>query len=53
MIVVAFGVVVEVQWLVVAVVVVMVGVLALVVDFRDVMINSLPDLAHCVPPPCF
>ena len=48
--VVIFVVVVVVQWLVVVVVVVMVGVLALVVDFREVMMTSPPELAHCAPP---
>ena len=27
------------------------GVLALVMDFREVMLTSLPELAHCAPPP--
>ena len=35
---------------VVVVVVVMVGVLPLVVDFREVMMTSSPELAHCTPP---
>ena len=38
---------VVVQWLVVVVVVGMVGVLALVGNFREVMMISLPELAHC------
>ena len=45
-----FVVVMVLQWLVVVVVVVMVGLLALVVDFREVMMTSPPDLAHCDPP---
>ena len=39
------------QWLVVAVFVVIVGVLALVMDFREVMRTSCLDMAHCAPPP--
>ena len=27
------------------------GVLALVMDFREVMLTSPPELAHCAPPP--
>ena len=27
------------------------GVLALVLDFREVMLTSPPELAHCAPPP--
>ena len=42
-----FVVLLVVQWLVVVVVVVMVGLLALVVDFREVMMTSPPELAHC------
>ena len=41
-------VVVVIQALLVVVVVVMVAVLALVVDFREVMITSPPELAHWV-----
>ena len=29
------------------------GVLALVMDFREVMLTSPPELAHCAPPPYF
>ena len=39
--------VVVVLWLVVVVLVVIVGVLALVVDSREVMMTSPPELAHC------
>ena len=43
---------VVVQWLVVVVFVVIVGVLQLVMDFREVMTTSPPDLAHhCAAPP--
>ena len=31
--------------------VVIVGVLALMVDFQEVMMTSPPELAHCAPPP--
>ena len=41
--------VVLVKWLVVFVVIV--GVLALVKGFREVMLTSPPELAHCAPPP--
>ena len=46
---------VVVQWLVVVVFVVIVGVLELVMDFREVMLTSTPELAHCAPslPPQF
>ena len=27
------------------------GVLTLVMDFREVMLTSPPELAHCAPPP--
>ena len=43
-------VVVVVQWFVVEVCVVIAGVLALVVDFIEVMMTSAPDLANCTPP---
>ena len=42
-------VVVVAQWLVVLMVVIKVGVLALVVDFREVVMISPPELAHCAP----
>ena len=45
-----FVVAVLVQWLVVVVFVVIVGVLALVVDFREVTMTSPPEMAHCAPP---
>ena len=37
--------------MVVVVFVLIVGLLALVVDFREVMLTSPPDLAQCAPPP--
>ena len=48
-----FVVVVVAQWLLVVVVVVVVGLLALVVDCREVMMTLSPELAHCatLPPP--
>ena len=42
-------VVVVVQWSVMLVFVVIVGVLAPVLDFREVMLTSPPQLAHCAP----
>ena len=36
-----------VQWLVVVVFVLILGVSGLLVDFREVMITSHPELAHC------
>ena len=44
-------VVVAVQWLVVVVVLLMVGLLALVVDIKEAMMTSPPELAHCANPP--
>ena len=43
--------VVVVQWLVVVVFVVITGVLALVVDVREVMMTLPPELAHYAPHP--
>ena len=46
-----FVLVVLVQGLVVVLFLVIVGVLALVVDFREVIRSLTPELAKCYPPP--
>ena len=46
-----FVVGVVVQWLVVVVVVVMEVVSGLVIDFREIMLTSPPELVHSAPPP--
>ena len=45
-----FEVVVVVRWLVMVVFVVIMGVLALVVDIREVMMTSPPELVHYANP---